>query len=171
MEKRKIENVPLGKLTEYARNPRIHSKNQVEQIVASIRKFGWTNPIIIDEAGMIIAGHGRYQAAKVLEMETVPCVRLVGMTPEELRAYVVADNKIGLNALWDEDLLREELQDLAAQSLDLSMTGFSSEELGQLLKEAEEAKPPAEFQKVDSDIKTDYSCPKCSYAWSGRPKS
>lgn len=170
-EKKKIENVPLTKLIEYTRNPRVHSKDQVSQIVASVKQFGWTNPIIIDEAGMILAGHGRFQAAKVLEMETVPCIRLTGLSADELRAYIVADNKIGLNAVWDEELLRAELQELASQSLDLTMTGFSSEELGELLKAMEEPKPPSEFPSVDSDIKTEYCCPKCNYQWSGRPKS
>lgn len=95
----------------WKRNARTHSKKQVRQIAASIERFGFTNPVLIDADNAILAGHGRVEAAKLLGLAQVPCLRIEGMSAAEKRAYVIADNKLALNAGWDEDILAEELKD------------------------------------------------------------
>ena len=117
------------------RNARTHSKRQVEQITASIRKFGFTNPILVDPEGGLIAGHGRLLAAKSISMAEVPTIELVGLTDAQKRALRLADNKIALGAGWDLDLLNGELAELSALNfdLDLTLTGFSTGELNVLL--------------------------------------
>lgn len=129
-----IETRTVDALIPYARNARTHSDEQVAQVAASIREFGFTNPVLVDPQGGIIAGHGRVLAARKLGLEVVP-VRVVGEDWSEAkkRAYILADNKLALNAGWDFDLLRTELQDLDTGEIDLSLTGFSSEELEQML--------------------------------------
>ena len=104
-----ITHRPIATLTPWARNARTHSKKQIRQIADSIQQFGFTNPVLIDEAGTILAGHGRVAAATLLGMTEVPCLRLDHMTEDEKRAYVLADNTLALNAGWDEDLLAAEL--------------------------------------------------------------
>ena len=122
-------------LTPWPRNARTHSKKQIRQIVASIRQFGFTVPVLIDEAGTILAGHGRVAAATVLGLTTVPCLQLTHLSEAQKRAYVLADNKLALNAGWDEDLLATELGALLATDLDLDIgvTGFSIPEVDALL--------------------------------------
>src|ERR671921_522999 len=120
---------PLGELIPYARNPRTHSDEQVAQIAASIREFGWTNPILVDGENGVIAGHGRLLAARKLKLATVPVIELAGLSEAEQRAYLIADNKLALNAGWDPELLALELGELGALGFELSLTGFSEEEL------------------------------------------
>ena len=107
-----IEQHLIGDLIPYAANSRTHSDAQVAQIAASIRQFGWTNPILIDGAGTIIAGHGRLLAARKLGMEEVPCIVLDHLTKAQQRALVIADNQLALNAGWDMDMLKAEIEDL-----------------------------------------------------------
>jgi DNA modification methylase len=130
-----IENLPLRSLRRLERNPRSHSKKQIRQIADSITRFGFTNPVLIDGDNNILAGHGRVAAAEMLDMSDVPCLRIESMTPEEKRAYVIADNKLALNAGWDEDILGEELKDLLALDLefDIGITGFSFAEVDSLV--------------------------------------
>ena len=123
----------LGDLIPYARNPRTHSDAQVAQIAASIREFGWTNPVLVDGQNGIIAGHGRVMAARKLGLERVPVIELAHMTEAQKRAYVLADNQLALNAGWDEELLRVELADLSELGFDLALIGFGAGELEQLL--------------------------------------
>jgi DNA modification methylase len=132
----KIENIATEKLIPYARNSRTHSDEQIAQIMASIKEFGFTNPILIDEDGQIIAGHGRTVAAQRLQMKTVPCIRLAHLTPAQKKAYVIADNKLALNAGWDDEMLKIELSELREEDFDLSLTGFDDNELNKLLAEA-----------------------------------
>lgn len=120
-------------LIPYARNSRTHSPQQTQQIAASIKEFGFTNPVLIDEENGIIAGHGRVLAAQLLGMDEVPCIVLSGMTGAKKRAYVIADNKLALNAGWDDEMLRLEFEDLKAMDFDLDLTGFSPEEIDKLL--------------------------------------
>lgn len=129
----------IEKLIPYARNARTHSDAQVAQIAASIREYGFTNPVLIDDQGNIIAGHGRVLGARQLGMTDVPTL-VVGTDWSEAkkRAYILADNAIAVKAGWDFDLLRLELQDLDTGELDLSLTGFSAEELEQMLTWAPE---------------------------------
>lgn len=136
-----IEQWPVGRLVAFERNARTHSEEQVAQIAASIQEFGFTNPILAGSDGEIIAGHGRLMAAKKLGLSEVPVVVLDHLTPEQRRAYVIADNQLALNAGWDEELLRAELADLECLGFDLSLVGFSEEELAELLPEVEDLPP------------------------------
>jgi DNA modification methylase len=129
----KIEQVKLDALIPYARNSRTHSDAQVAQIAASIKEFGFTNPVLIDEAGSIIAGHGRVMAARKLEITDVPSIRLTHLTDAQKKAYIIADNKLALNAGWDDEMLAVELTDLKDMGFDLDLTGFSTEEIEALL--------------------------------------
>ncbi|QPI00123.1 ParB N-terminal domain-containing protein [Campylobacter concisus] len=122
----------IGELTPYINNARTHSDEQVDQIVASIKEFGFTNPLLIDEKGEIIAGHGRLAAAKKLNMGEVPTIELKGLSEAQKRAYVIADNKLALNAGWDEDLLKAELEALQNLDFDLEFAGFSEDELEEM---------------------------------------
>lgn len=116
-------------LIPYARNSRTHSDEQVTQIASSIREFGFTNPVIIDDKNNIIAGHGRVMAAKKLGLDEVPCVVVTGWTEAQKKAYVIADNKLALNAGWDEKMLSLEFDELQEMGFDLSLTGFSGDEI------------------------------------------
>jgi DNA modification methylase len=159
----RMEMLPVAALVPYARNSRTHSEQQVAQIAASMREFGFTNPVLVDEAGGIIAGHGRVMAAKSLGLVEVPCIRLAHLSEAQKRAYVIADNKLALNAGWDEAMLRLELEDLQAADFDLDLLGFNADELGALLTEPEpetegltdpdEApEPPARPVTVEGDV-------------------
>ena len=129
MEAELIEQIPTATLIPYARNSRTHSDEQVAQIMASIREFGFTNAVLIDEADMIIAGHCRVMAASRMELATVPCRRLSHLTEPQKRAYVIADNRLALNAAWDSELLSIELTDLHAEEFDVGLLGFDADEL------------------------------------------
>lgn len=134
----RVELRPIDALVPYARNARTHSEDQVAQIAASIREWGWTVPVLVDEDGGLIAGHGRVLAARKLGIEEVPTMVATGWTEAQKRAYVLADNKLALNAGWDADLLRVELADLQAFDFNLALTGFSEDELAGLLAEKTE---------------------------------
>lgn len=125
---RKVED-----LIPYARNARTHSDEQVARIAASIKEFGWTNPIIIDGENGIVAGHGRTLAARKLGLTEVPCIELKNLTETQKRAYILADNRLALDAGWDNEMLALELGDLKDAGVDLELTGFSDEELNELL--------------------------------------
>jgi len=124
-----IKEVEVTALIPYAKNSRTHDDAQVAQIAASIKEFGWTNPILIDGDKGIIAGHGRLMAAKKLKMDKVPVIELSGMTDAQKKAYVIADNRLALNAGWDNAMLTIELKDLEDEGFDLSLTGFDDSEL------------------------------------------
>ena len=130
---------PLDSLVPYARNARTHSEAQVAEIAGSIREFGFVNPVLIAEDGTLIAGHGRVLAARLLGMETVPAITLAGLSDTQRRALVLADNRIALNAGWDEALLALELTDLKEAGVDLGIMGFEDGELDRLLAGTEDA--------------------------------
>ena len=134
--KQQIEYLETEKLIPYARNSRTHSDEQVQQIMGSIKEFGFTNPVLVDGDGVIIAGHGRTMAAQRLGMKEVPCLRLAHLTEAQKRAYVIADNKLALNAGWNDDMLALELRNLRDEDFDLSLTGFDDAELAALLADA-----------------------------------
>jgi len=119
----------VADLIPYARNSRAHSDAQVAQIAASIREFGFTNPVLVDGANGVIAGHGRILAARKLGMDTVPVIELAHLSEAQKRAYVIADNKLALNAGWDDEMLRIEISELTDAGFDVSLLGFSDEEL------------------------------------------
>jgi len=131
--------VKIADLVPYARNSRTHSDAQVAQIAASIREFGFTNPVLVDGANGVIAGHGRILAARKLGMETVPVIELAHLSEAQKRAYVIADNKLALNAGWDDEMLRLEISDLTDVGFDVSLLGFSDEELALMDPEESEA--------------------------------
>lgn len=128
-----IEQWPLDRLIPYARNARTHDDDQVAQIAASIIEFGWTNPILVDAEGGIVAGHGRLLAARKLGLDSVPVVVLDHLTPAQRRAYVIADNKLALNAGWNEEMLAAELAALRDENFDLGLLGFDDADLDRLL--------------------------------------
>ncbi len=132
-----IEMVSIGQLLPYARNARTHDDAQVAQIAASIKEFGFNNPILIADDQSIVAGHGRLAAARKLGLAEVPIVRLSHLSDTQRKAYILADNRLALNAGWDNDLLKLELQELEIEGVDLEMLGFSKEELDGLLNSLE----------------------------------
>lgn len=150
-----VEQIPVAALKPFAKNARTHSKKQIRQIADSINRFGFTNPVLIDNENTILAGHGRVEAARLLERHSVPCIRLEHMTPQQRRAYVLADNKLALNAGWDEELLAEELKDLLLQDeFTVDITGFSIAEVDHLIESSpkEEAGDPREEQLPGADV-------------------
>jgi len=131
--KMKIAYQKVSALAPYARNSRTHSKEQIDQIAKSIEEFGWTNPVIVDEDNTIIAGHGRVKAAEQLGMDEVPCIQLSDLTDAQKKAYIMADNKLALNAGWDAELLKLELHALDTMGYDLSLVGFDASELSEIM--------------------------------------
>ena len=131
----------ITSLRPYPRNARTHSRKQVKQIAASIERFGFTNPVLISDDGEIIAGHGRVEAAKLLGWKAVPTLALSHLSETERRAYVLADNKLALNAGWDKEILAIELQALSDLNFDVELTGFSLAEIDLVIDEAGEASP------------------------------
>ena len=121
-----------GELIPYINNSRTHSEQQVQQVAASIKEFGFTNPILIDEDSGIIAGHGRLQAAQMMGMDEVPTITLEGLTEAQRKAYVIADNKLALNAGWDFETLKIEMESIA-EEFDLRLLGFDDQELANII--------------------------------------
>lgn len=140
----------IGSLRPYSRNARTHSKKQVRQIADSIDRFGFTNPILISHDGEIIAGHGRFEAAKLLGWKVVPTIALSHLSDTERRAYVLADNKLALNAGWDQEILAIELQALVDLDFDTELTGFSISEIDFVLDAANEGDPDGEERPEDT---------------------
>lgn len=126
----------VNELKKHKNNARTHSQAQIYQIINSINEFGWTNPILIDEHDIIIAGHGRLEAAEILELDVVPCITLCGLTDAQKRAYLIADNQLALNAGWDIELLQSEIEALKLDDFDIDLLGFNDED----------------FKKIDDDI-------------------
>lgn len=158
----KIEQVQIADLIPYARNSRTHSDAQVAQIAASIKEFGWTNPVLIDAGGGIIAGHGRVLAARKLGMTDVPCIRLDHLSDAQKRALIIADNRLALSAGWDDEMLRVELEDLADADFDLDVLGFDDDELAKLTGEKGFDAGTAEDQGVLDQLEPKWvGCPHC----------
>ena len=155
-----VERRAVEALVPYARNARTHNDEQVAQIAASIKEWGWTTPVLVDETGMLIAGHGRVLAARKLGIAEIPVMVAIGWSEAQKKAYVLADNKLTLNGGWDTDLLKVELSDIQAIGFDLDLIGFSDTELSALLAEATEGltdpdqtpEPPASPVSVPGDV-------------------
>ncbi len=154
---------PIGYLIPYARNSRTHSEAQVAQIAASIKEFGFTNPVLIDEEGGIIAGHGRVLAARKLSMDEVPTIALEGLTKTQRQAYVIADNKLALNAGWDEELLSLELGDLNEQEFSMELLGFDANELNLAMGLGADFMPGTEDDQGKLDELVPIICPSCGH--------
>ena len=133
MQLRDYKVIPVSELVRFKANSRLHSDEQIDQIVKSIVEFGFTNPLLVDENNIIIAGHGRLEAALRSNMEHVPCIVLEGLTEAQKIAYVIADNKLALNAAWDIDILRSQFELLKDYDYSLELTGFGLDELCELM--------------------------------------
>ena len=145
----KVTYVDLNSLKTYQNNPKDHPQKQVHQIADSIKKFGFNNPILIDENGEIIAGHGRYLAAQQLQMETVPVIRLTHLDETQKRVYRLADNKISENGGWDKELLALEISDLEQIYVDdITITGFEQIEINNLITDTAPA-PDKKLNKIE----------------------
>jgi len=155
----------VEELIPYSRNSRTHSDAQIAQIAASIREFGFMNPVLIDGQNNIIAGHGRVLAARKLGLEEVPCVLHDHLTETQRKAYILADNKMALNAGWDDDMLRLELRELGDVGFDLELTGFGLDEAGTLLLGEEGLDAHGDGPKeIDPDsYELDHRCPRCGF--------
>lgn len=138
----------------YARNSRTHTEDQINQVAASIKEFGFTNPVLISPESNIIAGHCRVQASQRLKLEQVPCIRLGHLTETQRRAYVIADNRIALNAGWDTAMLSLELKDLQAEEFNLELLGFDPDELGPLLNPIEATEGETDPDDVPENVET-----------------
>jgi ParB-like chromosome segregation protein Spo0J len=163
-----IEHWPLDRLVPYDRNARTHSPEQVAQIAASIQEFGFTNPILVDGKDGIIAGHGRLAAAKDLGLQEVPVVVLDHLTPKQRRAYVLADNKLALNAGWDDSLLAEEITALHLEDFDLSVLGWGDEAIAGIIDPEGIDQPGKEYEGAkeygeDEFSEFEHKCPRCSF--------
>jgi ParB-like chromosome segregation protein Spo0J len=177
----KIELVAIDRIREYEQNPRLHDVANVEKLVRSLKEYGFTVPIFVDENNVIVAGHGRYLAAKQCKLDRVPCIRLSGFTPEQIRAYRLADNRLAEDSQWDKALLKIELGEIFdLRSTDIDALGFTQGELDKILaadfppssegREGETDGKDLEFKAHGDDIPIEHQCPKCGYEWSGTPK-
>jgi hypothetical protein len=172
-----VERRSFAALRKDPRNARKHSAEQVRQIALAMREWGWTYPVLVDETDLIIAGHGRLEAAELNRRELpgderwaagaeAPVIVARGWTDAQKRAYAIADNQIALNAEWDKAALKLDLAELRGDlGFDLALIGFGEADLKKML---EGPKPPEEFGVVGEDLHTDYACPRCGYRWSGR---
>jgi len=156
----------VSDLIPYARNSRTHSDAQVAKLAASIKEFGFLNPVIVDGENGIIAGHGRILAAQKLGLEAVPTIEADHLTEAQRRAYIIADNRLALDAGWDDELLRIELGDLDEQNFDLNLTGFDLGELTVLFDEPDFAPGTEDDQgKLDQLDPKMVTCPHCAAKW------
>ena len=148
-------------LIPYANNSRTHSDDQINQVASSIKEFGFTNPVLIDEQGGIIAGHGRVMAAKKLGLVEVPTITLEGLTKAQVKAYVIADNQLALNSGWDMNALKLEVETLSEMDFDIDLLGFDDSFLDnqQIAKES-----PEEFKDI-GEFELEHTCPKCGFEY------
>lgn len=159
----KLNSIKTSDLIPYARNARTHSAEQVAQIAASIKEFGFINPVIIDKDNGIIAGHGRVMAARKLGMAEVPCVEVAHLTEAQKKAYILADNQLAMNAGWDREMLRLEIEDLSL-CFNLDAIGFSKHEIDGLLASID-FEDPNEVEKEEKSSKKIIICPKCGFEY------
>jgi ParB-like chromosome segregation protein Spo0J len=166
----KITQKKVDSLIPYVKNSRTHSDAQVAQIAASIKEFGWTNPILVDGDNGIIAGHGRLLAARKLGYKEVPTIELADLTETQKRAYIIADNRLALNAGWDNEMLTIELNDLLADGFALELLGFDSAEMQNLIDGGIDFEPATEDDqgKLDQLDPKWIACPHCGKEFDAR---
>jgi len=164
----KITQRSVEDLIPYARNSRTHSDGQVAQIAASIKEFGWTNPILVDGESVVIAGHGRLLAARKLGHTEVPTIELSELTETQKRAYVIADNRLALDAGWDDEMLALEFSDLKDMGFDLDLTGFNTDEILALKTPDFEPATEEEQGKLDQLDPKWIACPHCGKEFDAR---
>jgi len=173
----KVEQWDITKLVPYARNSRTHSDAQVAQIAASIKEWGWTTPVLVDEDGSIIAGHGRTLAAQRLKMTQVPVMVAKGWSDTKKRAYIIADNKLALNAGWDDEMLKIELSDLLGEGFDVELTGFTLAEISALGLDEQESENAADGESPKCNLSDRFMIPPFSVLnaregwWQNRKKA
>lgn len=156
-----VEILHIDKLIPYCRNSREHSDEQVAQIAASMKEFGFVNPVLIDEAGTIIAGHGRVLAARKLKIIDIPCIRLSHLSDTQKRAYVIVDNQLGLNATWNWDMLSVEVEELMEAGYGGNCLGFTDEQLMELIGTPNP--PPEDSGSGDEKEEKQVTCPRCKH--------
>lgn len=149
----KVEMRNVSELVPYANNSRTHSPKQVDQIAASINEWGWTVPVLVDEKGMLIAGHGRIMAAQKLGIEQVPTMTATGWTEAQKKAYVIADNKLALNADWNLQILTSEIDSIARLDFDIDKLGFDDNELSKLFNDVHGVTIDDEF-KIEKELES-----------------
>ena len=166
----KIIQTPVDQLIPYVNNSRKHSDEQVAQIAASIKEFGWTNPILVDGEKGIIAGHGRLLAARKLGFKEVPTIELTDLTDTQRKAYIIADNRLALNAGWDNEMLTIELNELLADGFALEMLGFDPVEMKLLIAGGLDFEPATEEEqgKLDELDPKWIACPHCGKEFDAR---
>jgi ParB-like chromosome segregation protein Spo0J len=157
---------PLDEIVPYERNPRTHPDAQIEMLARLMQEHGVDQPIVVDEHGVIIKGHGRLMAAKLAGMDSFPVVVKRGLSEDQKRAERMADNQVALLAGWDKELVRLEMGELKLAGYDLPLLGFDDQQLVAFM-----ARPtaPGEFPEMGEGIETEHACPKCGYRWSGNP--
>jgi ParB-like chromosome segregation protein Spo0J len=149
---------PIGKLLLRETNPRMHSLEQIEQISASMRRFGWTMPVLVDEEGVILAGHGRVRAARLMGFNEAPVVIAKAWSDEEKKAYVIADNQLAENSEWDPKRLRSEIRSLVAADFDVKLIGIGDDDLQRLMIDSQAMGAAPQKQPEDVHMKR---CPSC----------
>ena len=164
----KIEQRKVESLIPYVNNSRKHSDEQVAQIAASIKEFGWTNPILVDGDNGIIAGHGRLMAARKLDMDKVPVIELAHLSDNQRRALIIADNKLALNAEWDNELLALEMSELKSLDFDENLTGFTADEILSLNAPNFDPATQDEQGKLDQLDPKWIDCPHCGKEFDAR---
>jgi len=165
----KVEYRNIKELIPYCNNSRTHSDEQVLQIASSIKEFGFTNPVLIDGQGGIIAGHGRIMAAQKLKMEEVPTITLSDLSEAQKKAYIIADNKLALNSGWDDELLKIELEQLKELDFDLGLIGFSDDDIEQLFEEVNFDPSNEDAQGKLDELSPKYiACPHCGKEFDSR---
>ncbi len=164
-----ISEVAITDLIPYVNNARTHSDEQIAQIAASIKEFGFTNPILLDGTNGIIAGHGRLMAARKLSLDTVPCIQLSHLSDKQKKAYILADNRLAMNSGWDTQLLTLELKSLDDEGFDLEMLGFDADELRELMSDVNfDPATEDEQGKLDELDPKWIICPKCGSEFDAR---
>ena len=164
----KVEQWSIDRLIPYANNARTHSAEQVAQIAASIKEWGWTTPVLVDEQGSIIAGHGRTLAAHKLKMTEIPVMVAEGWSDAKKRAYIIADNKLAMNAGWDNEMLALELGEIGELGFDLDLTGFKAEEIQTLQPPDFEPGTEEDQGKLDELDPKWIACPHCGKEFDAR---
>lgn len=161
-----VEMWPIDKPVPYTRNPRRISEAAIDKVAASLDKFGWRQPIVVDRDGVIVVGHTRLLAARKLGLEEVAVHVAADLSPKDAKAYRLADNRTGEEAEWNASLLGLELADLREMGADLQILGFDEDELVRYEPERDDT-PPDDFAEYGEDIETEHQCPSCGYRWSG----
>ena len=163
-----IELWPIDRPKPYPRNARKITQAAIDKVAASLQEFGWRQPLVVDVHGVVVVGHVRLLAAQKLGLAEVPVHVADNLTPGQIQAYRLMDNRSHQETSWDMSLLAEDLADLRQLDTDLALTGFNADEIADLLQATAEATAPEEFKEYDENIDTEHECPKCGYRWSGK---